>query len=187
MRVTTGTAKGVRLQTLPGQDTRPTADRLKQAMFNMIQFVIPGKRVLELFAGSGQLSVEALSRGAAFALLVEKNPKAVQVIRENLELAGFSGTAQAVREDVFDFLKRPKGEAFDLVLLDPPYQGGLAKRAVEALPGSGLLREGCLLAAETEREESLDGLPGYTLLRRTEHGPTAISLLRYDGKLEDEA
>lgn len=181
MRVTTGSAKGVKLMTLPGRDTRPTADRLKQSMFNMIQFEVPGRRVLELFAGSGQLSVEALSRGAVSATLVERSPQAVQVIRENLSRTRFTEAAQVFREDVFDFLQRRHRQSYNLVLLDPPYHGGLAKRALFMLPQSGLLAEGCLLLAETEREEGLEGIPGMTLLRRTEHGPTAVSLLRYDG------
>lgn len=152
MRVITGSARGIRLQTPAGQDTRPTTDRVKEALFSILHFDIPGRRVLDLFAGSGQLGIEALSRGAASCTFVDQRAEAVAVIRENLRSAGLSAQAQVLCQDAFSFLVRPQ-EIFDLVLLDPPYHSGMLVRAMEAvLP---FMPVGGLLVAETDEAAGL--------------------------------
>ncbi len=125
MRVITGTARGRKLKELPGLDTRPTTDRVKESIFNIIQFDIEGRRILDLYGGSGQLSIEALSRGAAEATLVELNPAAVRIIRENVETCGFTDRARIVASDAMAFLSGCR-EQYDVVFLDPPYLSGPA-------------------------------------------------------------
>ena len=126
MRIITGSARGRRLETLSGEETRPTSEKVKEALFSAIQFDIEGRRVLDLFAGSGQLGIEALSRGASGCVFVDRNPAAVEVIRRNLKAAGLSEASQAVAQDVASFLVRP-GDSFDVAFLDPPYGSNLPR------------------------------------------------------------
>ena len=127
MRVITGSARGRRLKELEGMETRPTTDRVKEGLFNVLQFDIEGRRVLDLFAGTGQLGIECLSRGAASAVFVDKRPDAVKLIRENLKLCDLTDRARVVAGDSMEFLKSVR-EKFDLVLLAPPYQAELILR-----------------------------------------------------------
>ena len=134
MRVITGSARGRRLQTLEGQEVRPTPERIKEAVFSIIQFEIEGRRFLDLFAGSGQMGIEALSRGAREAVFVDSRKDSVQIIRENLEKTGLSRQGRVVNMDSLAFLSQPNGK-FDLAFLDPPYRTGLLEKALEELPG----------------------------------------------------
>ena len=129
MRVITGTARGCQLKTLPGEETRPTAQRVKEALFSAIQFEIEGRRVLDLFAGSGQLGIEALSRGAAHCLFVDRQPAAVQQIRDNLKAAQLSSKADVRCADALSVLSGTR--EWDLVFLDPPYAAGLLLPTLE--------------------------------------------------------
>lgn len=122
MRVITGTARGIRLKTLEGQDVRPTTDRVKEGMFSSIQFDISGSVVLDLFAGSGQLGIEALSRGAKQAVFVDHSPQAIRVIRENLEKTGFQQKAQVYQKESEHFFALCPDDFFDFIFLDPPYR-----------------------------------------------------------------
>ena len=130
MRVITGTARGRRLETLPGEHTRPTAERVKEALFSIIQFELEGRQVLDLFAGSGQLGIEALSRGAAGCVFVDNSREAAEVVRRNLKTVGLMSQAQVIAQDAFSYLSRP-GERFDIALLDPPYSSGLMLPALQ--------------------------------------------------------
>lgn len=121
MRIVAGQSRGVRLKTLPGEDTRPTLERVKEGMFSAIHFILPGAKVLDLFAGSGQLGLEALSRGAKMCTFVDESQEAARVLRQNCERAGFLDSARIVRQDYREFLRRSK-EQFDVVFLDPPYE-----------------------------------------------------------------
>lgn len=131
MRVITGTARGRRLQTLEGNDVRPTTDKVKEAVFSSIQFDIEGRRVLDLFAGSGQLGIEALSRGAKSATFVDLNPEAINVIKANIKATGFEDASKIVRADCFSYLAQTR-EEFDIVFLDPPYREGLLEKTLTA-------------------------------------------------------
>ena len=124
MRVISGSARGRKLKQLSDIDIRPTSDMIKESVFNIIQFDIEGRRVLDLFAGTGQLGIEALSRGARGAVFVDTNPAAVKLIKENIELCGFSGISTVYRRDVLNYLEH--SEAFDLIFIDPPYDSLLA-------------------------------------------------------------
>ena len=132
MRVITGSARGRRLKELEGMETRPTTDRVKEGLFNVLQFDIEGRRVLDLFAGTGQLGIECLSRGAASAVFVDKRPDAVKLIRENLKLCDLTDRARVVAGDSMEFLKSVR-EKFDLVLLDPPFRGGTLEKILPAV------------------------------------------------------
>ena len=120
MRVITGTARGRRLKELEGTETRPTTDRVKEALFSVIQFDIPGSRVLDLFGGTGQLGIEALSRGAKSAVFVDAREDACKLIRENLKRTRLQEDARVVRSDYLDYLSRCR-EQYDIIFLDPPY------------------------------------------------------------------
>ena len=128
MRIITGSARGANLFTLAGEATRPTAQRTKEAIFSMIQFDIEGRKVLDLFAGSGQLSLEALSRGAAEAVLCDSSREAVNIIRRNAEKTRLADKCKINVTDANAFIGRLGSEKFDIVFLDPPY-------ALKLIPG----------------------------------------------------
>ena len=153
MRVITGTARGKKLKTLENLDIRPTSDMVKEAIFSIIQFDVPGSSVLDLFAGSGQLGIEALSRGAEFAAFVEQNPKAVMCIRENLKATKLEAKANVYATDVISALRRMEGkEKFDYIFMDPPYNQLHEKRVLEYLSNSTLLSADGIIIVEASLE-----------------------------------
>ncbi len=177
MRVITGSAKGCRLTTLPGEDTRPTTDKVKEGLFSAIQFDIEGRRVLDLFAGSGQLGIEALSRGASGCVFVDCNPEAVAIIKQNLQKTGLSSQSQVVATDALSFLERPK-DAFDLVFLDPPYSAGLLPTALEK--SAKRVNDGGILICESDEDAVLpDKVDRFTLDRVRRYGRIHVWIYRY--------
>lgn len=145
MRIITGSARGKKLLTLEGEQVRPTSERVKESLFNIVQFDLEGRRVLDLFAGSGQLGLEAVSRGAAQAVLVDCARESIDVIRKNTAHCGFSDRVQIVHTDFASYLAANR-QKFDLAFLDPPYSTGLLQKAlplvVEAMnPGGTILCE----------------------------------------------
>ena len=157
MRVISGTARGRKLKELQGMDTRPTTDKVKESMFNIVQFDIEGRRVLDLFGGTGQLGLEALSRGAAFCTFVDQRREAAALIRENIRLTGFSDRARVVQGEALSFLSACR-EKFDLVFLDPPYGSGLLEEALNQLAKFDILREYGIIMCESAAEWSLPTL-----------------------------
>ena len=146
MRVITGSARGKKLTTLPGDDVRPTADRIKEALFSSIHFEIEGSTVLDLFAGSGQLGIEALSRGAAYAVFCDKMPDAVNTVKKNLAACEFSKETYEVNNtDFLGFLSRTN-KKFDFCFLDPPYEAGYYEDALNGL--SGVMKNGGVVFCE---------------------------------------
>ncbi|HXF68648.1 MAG TPA: 16S rRNA (guanine(966)-N(2))-methyltransferase RsmD [Thermoflexus sp.] len=133
MRVISGSAKGRRLKSLPGPGTRPITDRVKTALFDILGPAVAGARVLDLFAGTGSVGIEALSRGAAEAVFVEKDPRAIRVLRENLQGTGLADRARVVRADVFAFLRSGPPHPFDLIYIAPPQYRGWWRRTLELL------------------------------------------------------
>lgn len=182
MRIITGSAKGIGLQTPTGESTRPTAARVKEALFSMLQFDIEGRRVLDLFGGSGQLGLEALSRGAAFCTFVDVSSAAINAIRKNIENAGFSDRAQIQNADYRSFLRKGATDGYDLVFLDPPYASDALSDALIRLSDSGFLHRGCILACESESgsisERDARIAARYTLLKSSRYGRVHIELLR---------
>ena len=132
MRVITGLARGRKLKTLEGDSVRPTTDKVKESIFNIIQFEVEGRNVLDLFSGSGQLGIEALSRGANGCVFVDSSRASLKVTEENIKAAGFEKSARTVLSDSLSYLDRTR-ERFDLAFLDPPYKAGLMKDALERL------------------------------------------------------
>lgn len=145
MRVITGSARGRKLKPIPGMETRPTTDRLKETMFNIVQFDIEGRRVLDLFAGTGQLGIEALSRGARECVFIDSAQDAVKIIKENVKSSGF--TAPVYASDAIRFLSTEKGK-YGLVFLDPPYSSGLLEKSLRAIVNYDILIDGGLIMAE---------------------------------------
>jgi len=173
MRVITGTARGVRLQTLPGEDTvRPTSQRVKEAMFSAIQFEIEGRQVLDAFAGSGQLGVEALSRGAAQCLFLEQDSRAFAILQANIAHARFTDQAKLMPVDAVQYIRRTN-EQFGVVFLDPPFGTGALQ---EVLPlAAERLTPGGLIVCETLADEAMPEQMGDTALRRSyRHGRTKV-------------
>lgn len=132
MRVITGSAKGTRLKTLEGMDVRPTTDRVKEGMFSAIQFEIAGARVLDLFAGSGQLGIEALSRGARQAVFVDQSAASLAVVKENLKKTGFTDNSEVHQKAAEQYIRTASG-TFDLIFLDPPYRMEILEKIIPAL------------------------------------------------------
>lgn len=151
MRVITGTARGRRLKTPENYDIRPTTDNVKESLFNILQFDIEGRRVLDLFAGTGQLGIECLSRGAASATFVDKDRKAVAIVKDNLKTCGLKGTV--VQGDALSFLA--EGRRFDLIFIDPPYDSGLYLPVLERINSVDILSDGGIIICETRRETEL--------------------------------
>lgn len=156
MRIITGKAKGVRLKTLEGDTTRPTAERVKEAVFSMIQFDLEERSVLDLFAGSGQMALEALSRGAAEATLVDKSAEAVAIIKENAAKTKLSDKCTVYRSDYLDFIRRFSGKQYDIVILDPPYALKMYAPALRALIKADMLKPTTLIICESGEEQVFD-------------------------------
>ena len=176
MRIIAGSGKGRRLKSLEGMSTRPTTDRVKESIFNIIQFDIEGREVLDLFAGTGQLGIEALSRGAAHATFLDQKTEAVRVIRENLAAAGYERQATVLQGDALAYLSGC-ARKFGLIFLDPPYAGGLLKKALENIARFDILSDGGIIVCETSAQEgSLSLSVPYIHIRDYHYGKTRISL-----------
>lgn len=147
MRVIAGSAKGMPLKTLEGLDTRPTIDRVKEGMFSSIQFLLPGAKVLDLFAGSGQLGIEALSRGAEKAVFTDQNPAAAKIVIQNLKSTGLFKKSRVVNMEAQQFIAGST-DIFNIVFMDPPYNNGIVQKMLEILPP--LLSNGAIVLCETE-------------------------------------
>ncbi len=151
MRVITGSARGTKLATLEGDNTRPTTDRVKEALFSMIQFDIEGRAVLDLFGGSGQLAIEALSRGAARATIIDQSRDAVNIIMENAKKTHLFEKCRISAADYSSFIRGAAGrEKYDIVFLDPPYDSELLPAALESLHKADLYADGAYIVCETE-------------------------------------
>ena len=160
MRVITGMARGRKLREPANMDIRPTTDQVKEALFNIVQFDIEGRRVLDLFAGTGQLGIEALSRGARSATFVDESSEAIKIIKANLEHCRLTG--EVVRTDAIGFLKRCG--KYDLIILDPPYASDLLEKTLKYIIEFDILAEGGIIICETRAEKTVPQLdaPYYT-------------------------
>ena len=154
MRVVSGSARGRRLKELQGMETRPTTDKVKESLFNVIQFDIPGRKVLDLFGGTGQLGIEALSRGAAHCTFLDQRRDAVALIRENLKLCRLEENAKVMQGDSLAFLGSCR-EKFDVIFLDPPYHTDLMDRALELVTKIDILSEHGIIICETMADRQL--------------------------------
>jgi len=173
MRVITGIAGGRKLKSPEGDAVRPTADQVKQAMFNILQFDLEGRRILDLFGGTGQLGIEALSRGAREAVFTDSSRTSVQLIRENLKRCGLEGTV--LQTDALSYLAR--GEKFDVIFIDPPYDGGLYQAVLERINAVDNLTEGGIIMCEARAGTELPELtPPYCKQRERRYGNVKICI-----------
>ena len=180
MRVVTGKARGVLLKTPQGMQTRPTADRVKEAMFSIVNFDIPGASVLDLFAGTGQLGIEALSRGAKSAVFVDAREDACKIVRENLRRTKMENQAKTVRSDYLEYLKRCR-EKFDIILLDPPYAEVFLETALKTIAEIDILQSGGIIITERPLgKELLLDFDGFARSKDYKYGNTLLTLYRKD-------
>ena len=178
MRVISGKARGVSLKTPAGMATRPTADRVKEALFSIIQFDIPGTNVLDLFGGTGQLGIEALSRGAKYATFVDERHDACNLIKENLKRTNLLPLAKVLRADYASYL-RTCSEKFDIILLDPPYAEVFLENSLKMITEIDILQSGGIIVTERPLEkELLFESPGYIRSKDYKYGNTLLSLYR---------
>ena len=178
MRVITGKARGVNLKTPEGLQTRPTTDRVKEALFSVIQFDIPNASVLDLFGGTGQLGIESLSRGAKQAVFVDESEKACRLIRENLKRTRLEGEGSVVRSDYLAYLARCH-EKFDIIFLDPPYAEVFLENALKKITEIDILQSGGIIVTERPLGKELPfELEGYTRSKDYKYGNTLITLYR---------
>ncbi|MFC5702209.1 16S rRNA (guanine(966)-N(2))-methyltransferase RsmD [Cohnella faecalis] len=188
MRVISGEAKGRPLKAVPGNTTRPTTDKVKEAMFSIIGPYFDGDRVLDLFAGTGGLGIEALSRGAGEAVFVDANVKSIEVIRQNLDATRFGERSEVYRMDArkaIAYLVR-KGTAFDLLFLDPPYATKDCDLLLQELASKGLVADKALAVVEHDSKFAYDeAFGGFTLKRHVKYGEIALSVYRYDAGRND--
>lgn len=176
MRVIAGTARGVQLKTPEGLQTRPTIDRVKEALFSIIQFDIPGAAVLDLFGGTGQLGIEAMSRGAKSATFVDAADKPCALIRENLKRTRLEG--KVVRADYLDYLSACR-EQYDIIFLDPPYAEVFLENALNRITEIDILRSGGIIVTERPLGKELPfDFPGYTRSRDYKYGKVLLTLYR---------
>ena len=180
MRVISGKARGVTLATPKGEQTRPTADRVKEALFSIIQFDLPGAKVLDLFGGTGQLGIEALSRGAMYAVLVDARAEACSLIKENLKRAKMESDATVVRCDYLQYLNRCK-DKFDIIILDPPYAEVFLENALKLITEIDILQSGGIIVAERPLGKDLPwDFPGFSRSKDYKYGQVLLTLYRKD-------
>ena len=180
MRVITGRARGVALKTPEGELTRPTTDRVKEALFSIIQFELPGATVLDLFGGTGQLGIEAISRGAQSAVFVDSREDACKLIRENLHRTKFEKEGKVIRADYLDYLKRCK-EKFSVILLDPPYSEVFLENSLKMITEIDILKSGGIIVAERPVGKDLPwDFPGFTRSKDYKYGKILLTLYRKD-------
>ncbi|MBQ3057925.1 MAG: 16S rRNA (guanine(966)-N(2))-methyltransferase RsmD [Clostridia bacterium] len=176
MRVITGIARGKRLVTPDGSDVRPTSDKVKEALFSALQFDIEGRRILDLFAGSGQLGIEALSRGAESCVFVDNSRASINLVKKNLEITGLSGNARVIQSDFSSFAAMSR-DTFDIVFLDPPYAAGMLVDAVKAiLP---LMSDYGMIICEYPSEVNLpEEIGGFAVHRTYRYGKINAAIYR---------
>ena len=190
MRIITGKARGTKLQTLAGEATRPTAERTKEAIFSMINFDIAGARVLDLFAGSGQLGLEALSRGAEYAVFNDSSREAAAIIRANAEKTRMIDSCEILSTDWQPVLRRFAGrERFELSFLDPPYAGGFLPKVLGKMIEWDLLSKGAVIVCESANEEDVFGgneelKNQFTVRRVARYGAACVTILEKGEKEE---
>ena len=180
MRVIAGKAKGVVLKTPEGLQTRPTADRVKEALFSIIQFDLPGAKVLDLFGGTGQLGIEAISRGAKSCVFVDANEAPCRLIKENLSRAKMEQEGRVVRADYLQFLQKCQ-ETFDIILLDPPYAEKFLEIAIKMISEIDILKSFGIIVAErpVEKELFLE-IEGYKRSKDYKYGKSLPTIYRKD-------
>ena len=189
MRIITGSAKGKKLVSLEGDATRPTSERIKEAIFSSIQFDVEDRRVLDLFAGSGQMGLEALSRGAQKATFIDLSREAMEIVKQNCRITGFFDRSHFLVSDWKNYIRKAAGrEQFDLVFVDPPYAMACCADAANYLAEKELIIPGAIVVLESGEEEiNADDprLSGYRVIKSTHYGKkTWVNILFFEGREE---
>ena len=178
MRVITGKARGTQLKTPEGLQTRPTTDRVKEALFSIIHFEIPGASVLDLFGGTGQLGIEALSRGAKSAVFVDASENACKLIRENLKRTRMEQEGRVVRSDYLDYLSKCR-DKYNIIFLDPPYAEVFLENALKRITEIDILQSGGIIVAERPLGKELPWeFEGYSRSKDYKYGKTLLTVYR---------
>jgi 16S rRNA (guanine(966)-N(2))-methyltransferase RsmD len=181
MRITGGTGRGRKLKVPPGDRVRPTSDKVKQALFNILGGKVEGAAFLDLFAGAGGIGIEALSRGAERVVFVDSSRESLEIIRHNIDELGFRERAQVVKSSAGSFLKKPAGP-YDIVFLDPPYAEEL-RPLLEAIAGADILKpEAVVVAEHFKKQPSPERAGSLALYRETRYGDTVLAFYRTAGK-----
>lgn len=186
MRVITGSARGMKLVTPEGMDVRPTTEKVKESIFNIIQFDIPGARVLDLFAGSGQLGIESLSRGASYCTFVDRSAYSLEFVKQNLDHTKLAGSGAIVKnEDSMSFLRKTR-DTYDIVFLDPPYRKQIITEVLPLLVPH--LSDGGIIVCETAREEELpQTVEDFSIYREYNYGKIKLTIYKKQEEDEDDA
>lgn len=184
LRIITGKAKGKKIETLEGEATRPTSERIKEAIFSSIQFDVEDRRVLDLFAGSGQLGLEAISRGASSASFVDSSREAMEIVKRNAKATGFFEECRYIVSDWRNYIRKASGkDKYDLVFVDPPYSMECCKEALERLVDAELLELGAIVVLESGTEEiDTTQFSCFEVMKSTNYGKkTFVNILLYKG------
>lgn len=185
MRVITGSARGRRLETPAGNAVRPTTEKVKESIFNIIQFQVPGSRVIDLFAGSGQLGIEALSRGAESALFLDTSPVSLNCVRRNLEHTGLGGKAEVRTVNSVSYLRTSR-ETFDVAFLDPPYGDNVLPDALGVL-APRMSDEGVIVCESAANQDLPETVGTFGLYREYRYGKIKLTVYRKQAGPEEEA
>ncbi len=175
MRIISGARRGQKLIEFSGQDIRPTTDRVRESLFNLIQEYVYGAAVLDLFAGSGALSFEALSRGAEVAVLTDISGESVKVIEENRKRLGFNGEAEVIKSSAEEYIKRTT-KKFNIIFLDPPYNKGFIKPIIAEIIGNGILAEDGIIVLESDSVDDHGEMNGLSIIKQRKYGRTFVTI-----------
>lgn len=183
MRIITGRARGIKLNTLEGENTRPTSERAKEAVFSMLQFDIEGREVLDLFAGSGQMGLEAVSRGAACATFIDKSKDAAKIISQNMEKTKLAASCRLFNSDVQDFIRVTRGrKKYDIVFIDPPYALRAVAPTLKALLGADMLKSTSIVVCESEEadifESDAELSKRFEVIKMAKYGMAHITIVK---------
>lgn len=182
LKIITGTAKGKILKTLEGEATRPTSERIKEAVFSSIQFDIENRRVLDIFAGCGQMGLEALSRGAESCMFIDSSREAMDIVKANVKATGFEAKCKYLVSDARNYIRKASGrEVFDLVFIDPPYALECSAEIIKKLAAGGMLADGAIVVCESGTEViNPDELTSFEVTKSRQYGKkTAINIFLY--------
>ncbi len=182
MRVIAGSARRLNLKAPKGMDTRPTTDRVKESLFNMLNPDLYGCVFLDLFSGSGGIGIEALSRGAAKAVFVDRSPVCAGIIKENLDFTRLAENAEVIQSDVFAAVKKlgDRGEKFDIIFMDPPYLEGFYIPVLAEIRKAGILSEDGYVVAECSKDHRLPSVEGYEIIKERKCGPAVMTFLNLE-------
>lgn len=177
MRIISGIRRGHKLLEFQGYDVRPTTDRVKESIFNLIQIYIPQAKVLDMFAGSGALSFEAVSRGADYALLLDSDSRSVELIKRNIAGLKFEGMCEVIKTSCFDYICRCN-EQFDVIFLDPPYNKGFIEPALRGIIENNILSDDGIIVLESDNTDFSSDADGLEIIKQKRYGRTFVTVYR---------